>query len=179
LLSLSVFYFIYHINCIKNKYRKKEKEIMNYETVLKKVTKLIEDLAFVNLMRGKAVIHGVAAPIIPLDVVFALNELEKELCEIGVKIDRSNTPEQWKSTLEKSLHPIIHWLNNVKQDLLNRINAKYTDNSESLLESIKSMLFKDTNTFAQFETWVGDGHALIFKDADGQEYRLTVTREEV
>ena len=55
------------------------------------------------------------------------------------------------------------------------------DNSNQVVEDIKKILFddRDYDSFTQFETWVGDGHSFIIKDEDGQEYRVTVTREEI
>ena len=151
------------------------------EKLLNKVTKLAEDLEFAGLMRNKAFNHGTARPILPEGLSVRLSELEKELDAAENNSNGFNTPEQWKEILEGSLRPIIHWLDGVGLNLFDeiRFEKERTDNSEALLESIKFMLFDDmrVNTFTQFETWVGDGHALIFKDADGQEYRLTVTRE--
>lgn len=55
------------------------------------------------------------------------------------------------------------------------------DNSSQVVEDIKWILFddRDYDSFTQFETWVGDGHSFIIRDEDGQEYRVTVTREEI
>ena len=54
------------------------------------------------------------------------------------------------------------------------------DNSSQIVADIKWVLFddRDFDTLSQFKTWVGDGHSLIIQDTDGQEYRITVTREE-
>lgn len=55
------------------------------------------------------------------------------------------------------------------------------DNSSQVVKDIKWILFddRDYDSFTQFETWVDDGHSFIIKDEDGQEYRVTVTREEM
>lgn len=63
------------------------------------------------------------------------------------------------------------------------------DNSSQIVEDVKWFLFDDENKeiknengfshSLQFETWVGDGHSFIIRDEDGQEYRITVTREEL
>lgn len=54
------------------------------------------------------------------------------------------------------------------------------DNTSQVAEDIKWTLFDDRNfeTSFSFETWVGNGNSFIVKDNDGQEYRITVTREE-
>lgn len=54
------------------------------------------------------------------------------------------------------------------------------DNTSHVVEDIKWTLFDDRNfeTSFSFETWVGNGNSFIVKDDDGQEYRITVTREE-
>ena len=53
--------------------------------------------------------------------------------------------------------------------------------TSQIVEDIKWTLFDDREfeTSFKFETWVGDGHAFIVKNDDGQEYRVTVTREEI
>lgn len=55
------------------------------------------------------------------------------------------------------------------------------NNTSQIIEDIKWTLFDDRNfeTSFKFETWVGDGHSFIVKDSDGQEYRVTLTREEI
>ena len=55
------------------------------------------------------------------------------------------------------------------------------DNTSQIVEDIKYVLFDDRNfdTLFDFETWVGDGQSFIVKDKDEQEYRITVTREEL
>lgn len=60
-------------------------------------------------------------------------------------------------------------------------NNYMKDNSSQVVEDIKWILFddRDYDSFAQFETWVGDGHSFIIRDEDGQKYRVTVTREEM
>ena len=60
-------------------------------------------------------------------------------------------------------------------------NNYMKDNSSQVVEDIKWILFddRDYDSFTQFETWVGDGHSFIIRDEDGQEYRVTVTREEI
>lgn len=54
------------------------------------------------------------------------------------------------------------------------------DNTSQVAEDIKWTLFDNRNfeTSFSFETWVGNGNSFIVKDNDGQEYRVTVTREE-
>lgn len=54
------------------------------------------------------------------------------------------------------------------------------DNTSQIVEDIKWTLFDDRNfeTSISFETWAGDGNSFIVKDNDGQEYRITVTKEE-
>ena len=54
------------------------------------------------------------------------------------------------------------------------------DYSNIIVEDIKFALFEDGGIDASFKfvTWVGDGHSFIVQDDDGQEYRITVTREE-
>ena len=55
------------------------------------------------------------------------------------------------------------------------------DNSDTIIEDIKWVLFGDGNydVSFKFETWIGDGHSFIVKDDDEQEYRVTVTREKL
>ena len=54
------------------------------------------------------------------------------------------------------------------------------DNSSQVAEDIKWILFddRDYDSFTQFKAWVSE-HSFIIKDEDGQEYRVTVTREEI
>ena len=54
------------------------------------------------------------------------------------------------------------------------------DLSSQIVEDIKWTLFDDRNfdTSFKFQTWVGDGCSFVIQDSDGQEYRVTVTREE-
>ena len=54
------------------------------------------------------------------------------------------------------------------------------DNTNQIVEDIKWTLFDDRNfeTSFNFETWAGNGNSFIVKDNDGQEYRITVTKEE-
>lgn len=54
------------------------------------------------------------------------------------------------------------------------------DYSGQIVTDIKFALFEDAGIDAsfKFETWVGDGHSFIIQDSDGQEYRITVTRED-
>ena len=54
------------------------------------------------------------------------------------------------------------------------------DISGQIITDIKCLLFDSGNckTPFSFETWAGDGHSFIVKDIDGQEYRVTTTREE-
>ena len=53
------------------------------------------------------------------------------------------------------------------------------DYSSQIIEDIKWVMFneRDFHISFKFETWIGDGHSFIIKDNDGQEYRVTVTRE--
>ena len=53
------------------------------------------------------------------------------------------------------------------------------DCSSQIVEDIKWILFDDRNfdESFKFQTWIGDGHSFIIQDDDGQEYRITVTRE--
>lgn len=53
------------------------------------------------------------------------------------------------------------------------------DNTSQVVEDIKWTLFDDRNfeTSFSFETWAGDGNSFIVKDDDGQEYRVTVMKE--
>lgn len=55
------------------------------------------------------------------------------------------------------------------------------DISGQIITDIKSILFdgKNCKTLFSFETWAGDGHSFIIKDRNGQEYRITATREEL
>ena len=54
------------------------------------------------------------------------------------------------------------------------------DNTNQIVEDIKWTLFDDRNfeTSFNFETWAGNWNSFIVKDNDGQEYRITVTKEE-
>lgn len=54
------------------------------------------------------------------------------------------------------------------------------NNASQIVEDIKWTLFDDRNfeTSFVFNTWAGDGNSFIVTDADGQEYRVTVTKEE-
>lgn len=55
------------------------------------------------------------------------------------------------------------------------------DYSSQIIEDIKWVLFDDRNfdtSSFKFVTWIGDGHSFIIQDDDGQEYRVTVTRED-
>ena len=53
------------------------------------------------------------------------------------------------------------------------------DYREQIIEDIKWILFDDRNfdQLFRFKTWTGEGNSFIVKDDDGQEYRVTVTRE--
>ena len=55
------------------------------------------------------------------------------------------------------------------------------DISGQIITDIKCLLFDSgkCKTPFSFETWAGDGHSFIVKDVDGQEYRITVIREEL
>lgn len=55
------------------------------------------------------------------------------------------------------------------------------DNSNIIVENIKKILFddRDYDSLAQFVTWIGDGHSFIIQDEYEQEYRVTVTKEEI
>lgn len=54
------------------------------------------------------------------------------------------------------------------------------NNAEQIVDDIKWTLFDDRNfeTPFKFETWTGEYNSFIVKDEDGQEYRVTVTKEE-
>lgn len=54
------------------------------------------------------------------------------------------------------------------------------DCSSQIVEDIKWILFDDREFDAPFEfqTWTGNGNSFVIQDIDGQEYRITVTREE-
>ena len=61
------------------------------------------------------------------------------------------------------------------------------DNSSQIVEDIKWFMFddeskeiKNDNGFShglQFVAWAGDGQCFIVKDADGTEYRISVSKE--
>lgn len=55
------------------------------------------------------------------------------------------------------------------------------DCSSQIVEDIKWALFDDRefDTSFKFQTWVGNGNSFVIRDSDGQEYRVTVTREEL
>ena len=55
------------------------------------------------------------------------------------------------------------------------------DCSSQIVEDIKWILFDDRKFDAQFEfqTWVGNGNSFVVQDSEGQQYRITVTREEL
>ena len=54
------------------------------------------------------------------------------------------------------------------------------NNAEQITDDIKWVLFDDRNfeTSFEFETWTGEYNSFVVKDKDGQEYRITVTKEE-
>lgn len=54
------------------------------------------------------------------------------------------------------------------------------DNSEQITEDIKWILFddRDYDSFTTFVSWV-DEHAFIIQDEEGQEYRVTITKEKM
>ena len=54
------------------------------------------------------------------------------------------------------------------------------DSASFIVDDIKYVLFDDRNyeISFQFKKYVGDRESFIIKDDDGQEYRVTVTREE-
>lgn len=54
------------------------------------------------------------------------------------------------------------------------------NNAEQIVDDIKWTLFDDRNfeTPFKFETWTGEYNSFIVKDEDGQEYRVTATKEE-
>lgn len=54
-----------------------------------------------------------------------------------------------------------------------------SNNASQVVEDIKYALFddRDFETSLSFETWTGRGNSFIVKDEDGQEYRVTVTKE--
>lgn len=148
------------------------------EELLNKVTKLAEDLEFVGLMRNKAFNHGISQPTLPKDLSIRLSEIEKELTP-----NKFNTSEEWKEILETSqLRLAIHWLDGIGLNLADEIRAEKAkeDNSLEQLLRIKHLLFDEANSelYAQFESYSDDKHSVIFKGGDGQEYRLTVTKEE-
>ena len=55
------------------------------------------------------------------------------------------------------------------------------DYSHFIIADIHDIMFKNRNYNPPitFETFVGDSRSMIVKDCDGQQYRVTVTREEM
>ena len=54
------------------------------------------------------------------------------------------------------------------------------DNTSKIVEDVVYALFgtKNFDSSYAFKTWIGNGQSFIIKDADEQEYRITVTREQ-
>lgn len=54
-----------------------------------------------------------------------------------------------------------------------------SDNTSQIIEDIKWILFDDRSLGEAFKfvTWVGNGRSFIVADNDGQEYRITVEKE--
>jgi hypothetical protein len=54
-----------------------------------------------------------------------------------------------------------------------------SNNASQVVEDIKFALFddRDFEISLRFATWTGCGNSFIVKDEDGQEYRVTVTKE--
>ena len=54
------------------------------------------------------------------------------------------------------------------------------DNSSQVVEDIKWVLFDDRNfdTSFKFQAWIGNGNSFVIQDSDGQEYRITVKKED-
>ena len=54
------------------------------------------------------------------------------------------------------------------------------DNTSKIVEDVVYALFgtKNFDSSYAFKTWIGNWQSFIIKDADEQEYRITVTREE-
>ena len=55
------------------------------------------------------------------------------------------------------------------------------DFSNHIIADIKEIVFdnRDYKPPITFESWVGDSHSFIIKDFDGQEYRVSVTKESI
>lgn len=53
------------------------------------------------------------------------------------------------------------------------------DNSDKIIEDLKWTLFSDRlyELSLSFISWAGDNRSFIVEDDDGQEYRITVTKE--
>lgn len=54
------------------------------------------------------------------------------------------------------------------------------DRSEQIVEDIKWTMFGTEENFKhslRFAYWYGDGHSFVVRDADGNEYRVCVTKE--
>lgn len=54
------------------------------------------------------------------------------------------------------------------------------DRSDSIVEDIKWTMFGAEENFKhslRFAYWCGDGHSFVVRDADGNEYRVCVTKE--
>ena len=54
------------------------------------------------------------------------------------------------------------------------------DRSDSIVEDIKWTMFGTEENFKhslKFAYWCGDGHSFVVRDADGNEYRVYVTKE--
>lgn len=54
------------------------------------------------------------------------------------------------------------------------------DCSSQIVEDVKWVLFDDRefDTSFKFQTWTGNGNSFVVRNGDGQEYRVTVTKEE-
>lgn len=93
-------------------------------------------------------------------------------------------------TVKAILEDEIQFIEQLKQMSYPQIEEKTkgNDNSSQIIEDIKWFMFgegdrKVENDFGfshelQFVTWAGDGHCFIVKDADGNEYRIRVSKED-
>ena len=53
------------------------------------------------------------------------------------------------------------------------------DNSNKIVEEIEWILFENRNalSFLEFVTWTGNGNSFVVADDNGEEYKVTVTKE--
>lgn len=72
-------------------------------------------------------------------------------------------------------------MDNITQQKNNEKLKIIQNNCSGIVEDIKKILFddRDYDSLAQFVTWIGDGHSFIIQDEYEQEYRVTVTKEEI